>query len=147
MLVRDAMTSFPAVIRTGADVRRAAELLSVSEVGHLMVLDADDAFVGQLAEDDLIRALIPDLDAVLHGGATMADAFRIFVERGREVADRPIDPLVVRDAITVGPDDALAKVAVALVDQGLRRIPVVEGGKLLGSISRADVCRAVLYHA
>jgi predicted transcriptional regulator len=147
VLVRDAMSAFPAVIRTGADVRRAAELLSVSEVGHLMVLDAEDRFVGQLAEDDLIRALIPDLDGVLAAGATMADAFRVFTERGREVADRPIDPLVRRDAVTVGPDDPLAKVAVALVDQGLRRIPVVADGALLGAISRADVCRAVLYHA
>ncbi|SDG63364.1 CBS domain-containing protein [Pseudonocardia oroxyli] len=147
MLVRDVMSAFPAVIRTGADVRRAAELLSVSEVGHLMVLDADDRFVGQLAEDDLIRALVPDLDGVLAAGATMADAFRVFAERGREVADRPIDPLVRREAVTVGPDDPLAKVAVALLDRGMRRIPVVVDGTLLGTVSRADVCRAVLYHA
>ena len=147
MLVREIMTPYPAYIRMGADIRRAAEIISVSEVSHLMVLDHDDAFVGSLSEDDLVRALLPRFDDVIGGGGTMADAFRIFLEKGREMAGRSIDPLVERDAITVASSEQVARAAVVMAEQRLRRLPVVDGGKLAGTLSRSDICRAVIYHS
>ena len=147
MLVREIMSPYPAYVRMGTDIRRAAEIISVSEVSHLMVLDHDDEFVGVLSEGDLIRAVLPRYDDVTDAGGTLDDAFRIFVARGRELADRPIDPLVVLEVVTVGPADEVARAAVLLLDEELRRVPVIDGGKLLGTLSRADVCRAVLYHS
>jgi len=147
MLVRDVMTGFPAYIRLGATIRRAAELVSVSEVGQLMVLDHDDRFVGSLSEEDLVRAMIPGFADVTAAGGTLADAFRAFLERGRALADRVIDPLVVRDAATVRPGDELARAAIVMIDRGIRRLPVIDDGALVGTLSRADLCRAVIYHS
>jgi CBS domain-containing protein len=147
MLVRDVMTGFPAYIRLGATIRRAAELVSVSEVGQLMVLDHDDRFAGSLSEEDLVRAMIPGFDDVTAAGGTLADAFRAFLERGRALADRVIDPLVVREAATVRPADELARAAIVMIDRGIRRLPVVDDGALVGTLSRADLCRAVIYHS
>ena len=77
MLVREIMTPYPAYIRMGADIRRAAEIISVSEVSHLMVLDHDDTFVGALSEDDV-------LTAVLEAGAEevndLGEAFEVISE-------------------------------------------------------------------
>lgn len=146
MLVRDIMSSYPAYVRTGTDVRRAAEIISVSEVGRLMVLDHDDAFVGALSEEDLLRAVLPPFHEVTDAGGSLDDAFRLFVERGRELAERPIDPLVEHDVVTVRTTDEVAAAAVVMLDRQQRRIPVVDDGVLLGAVSRADVCRAVLYH-
>ena len=147
MLVSDVMAPFPAYIRLGATIRRAAEVICVSEVGHLMVLDHEGSFVGSIAEDDLVRALLPGFDEVTSVGGTLADAFRLFLVRGRGLADRVIDPLVVRDAVTVAPADELARAAVVMLDRGLRRLPVVERGQLVGTVSRADLVRAVIYHS
>jgi CBS domain-containing protein len=147
VLVSDVMTASPVCIQLGATVRRAAELISVSEVGQLMVLDHDGRFVGSLSEEDLVRALLPSFDDVTAVGGTLADAFQIFLERGRAVADRPIDPLVVRDATTISPTDELARAAIVMIDRGIRRLPVVEDGALVGTVSRADLCRAVIYHS
>ena len=147
VLVSDVMTAFPAYIRLGATIRRAAEVVSVSEVGQLMVLDHDGRFVGSLSEEDLVRAMLPSFDDVTAGGGTLADAFRIFLERGRTLADRVIDPLVVRDAATVRSTDELARAAIVMIDRGIRRLPVVDDGALVGTLSRADLCRAVIYHS
>jgi CBS domain-containing protein len=141
------MTAFPAFVRLGADIRRAAEVVSVSEVGQLMVVDHDGAFVGSLSEEDLVRAMLPGFDDVTAAGGSLADAFRVFLERGRALADRVIDPLVVRDTATVTPTDDVARAAVVMVDRGIRRLPVVDGGTLVGTVSRADLCRAVIYHS
>jgi CBS domain-containing protein len=147
VLVRDIMALYPAYIRAGADIRRAAEVISVSEVGQLMVVDHDDRFVGALSEEDLVRAMLPGFDDVTAAGGSLADAFALFLARGRELADRSIDPLVDRDTATARPTDELARAAVVLLDRGIRRLPVVEDGKLVGTLSRADLCRAVIYHS
>ncbi|MET7420127.1 CBS domain-containing protein [Dactylosporangium sp. NPDC005555] len=147
MLVRDVMAAYPAYVRLGATIRRAAEVVSVSEVGHLMVLDHDGKFVGSVSEEDLVRAMLPGFDDVTEAGGTLADAFRLFLERGRALADRVIDPLVVRDTATVRPTDELARAAIVMLDRGIRRLPVVDDGALVGTVSRADLCRAVIYHS
>nr|BFE57485.1 CBS domain-containing protein [Dactylosporangium thailandense] len=147
MLVSEVMTAFPAYIRLGATIRRAAEVISVSEVGQLMVLDHDGRFVGALSEEDLVRAMLPGFDDVTAAGGTLADAFALFLERGRTLADRVVDPLVVRDVAALRPDDELARAAVVMLDRGLRRLPVVDDGQLVGTLSRADLCRAVIYHS
>ncbi|HET9893800.1 MAG TPA: CBS domain-containing protein [Streptosporangiaceae bacterium] len=110
-------------------------------------MDHDGQFVGSLSEEDLVRAMLPGFDDVTAAGGTLADAFRIFLERGRELADRPIDPLVARDTATVRPAGELARAAIVMIDRGIRRLPVVDDGALVGSLSRADLCRAVIYHS
>ena len=147
VLVSDVMAAFPAYIRLGSTIRRAAEVVSVSEVGQLMVLDHDGRFVGSLSEEDLVRAMLPGFEDVTTAGGTLADAFRTFLERGRVLADRVIDPLVVRDAATVRSTDELARAAIVMIDRGIRRLPVVDDGALVGTLSRADLCRAVIYHS
>jgi CBS domain-containing protein len=112
-----------------------------------MVLDHDGRFVGSLSEESLVRAMLPGFDDVTAGGGTLADAFRIFLERGRALADRVIDPLVVRDAATVRSSDELARAAIVMIDRGIRRRPVVDDGALVGTLSRADLCRAVIYYS
>jgi CBS domain-containing protein len=141
------MTRYPACIHIGVDIRRAAELVSISEVSELMVLDHDDNFVGALSEGDLIRAVLPSFDESLRAGGSLDDAFSHFAKKARDIADRPIDPLVVRNAITLRSTEEVAKAAVVMTEKQIRRLPVVDDGRLQGTVSRSDICRAVIYHA
>jgi CBS domain-containing protein len=144
VLVRDIMSSAPTRIDAGADLRRAAETVALSGVSDLMVVDDGDAFVGVLSEGDILRAAMPDRDEVLDEGGTLADAFEIFIRKGGRLRARPIDALVIRDPIVLSPDDHVGAAAAILVDQMIRCLPVVADGTLVGSVSRADVCRAVV---
>src|ERR1700749_748577 len=125
------MTAFPAYIRLGATIRRAAEMISVSEVGHLMVLDHDGRFAGSLSEEDVVRAMLPGFADVTAAGGALTAAFRLFLEGGRAIAARGIARLVVRAAATVGPADELARAAIVMIDGGIRRLPVVDDGALV----------------
>ena len=42
------------------------------------------------------------------------------------------------------PDDHVAKAATVLIDRQIRLLPVVEDGRLVGTVSRANICRAVV---
>jgi len=122
----------------------AAELLVLSHASDLMVVDEQGDYVGVLSEGDLLRAIMPDFEGLTESGASLEDAFRIFADAGKAYADQPIGRLVIRKSITVSPDDELLKAATAMVTKQIRRLPVVEEERLVGSISRADVCWAVL---
>jgi CBS domain-containing protein len=61
--------------------------------------------------------------------------------------NRPIDPLVIHNAITLKTTDDIAQAAVVMIEKQIRRLPVVDDGKLVGTVSRADICRAVIYYA
>jgi CBS domain-containing protein len=147
MLVRDIMTIYPVFIQEDAVMRRAAEIVSLAQISDIMVLDKDKRFVGVLSEGDLIRALLPNFDDVLAAGGSLDDAFRFFVLKGRSLAEHPITALIIRNPITVQPMDEVTQVATIMIQKQIRRLPVVEGNKLVGTVSRADICRAVLFYA
>jgi CBS domain-containing protein len=144
MRIADVMDRKAARISVTAPMSLAAELLVLSRASDLMVVDDAGRYVGVLAEGDLLHALMPDFEGLMDSGASLADAFRIFVDSGREYADQPIGRLVIRKSITVGPEDELLKAATVMVTKGIRRLAVVDGERLLGTVSRADVCWALL---
>jgi CBS domain-containing protein len=147
MLVREIMLIHPICIYVDADMRQAATIVSRAEVSDLMVIDHQKKFVGVLSEGDLLRAILPNFDDVLAAGESLSAAFRFFVKKGRDVSSHSIDALIIRNPITVKPDDDVAQIATIMVQKQIRRLPVVENDLLRGTISRADICRAVISNA
>jgi len=138
------MTTRPALIRDTSNIYAAAELVSHSRASDLMVVDASDRFVGVLSEGDILRRALPDLGKILDEGGSLIDAFDIFVDNGRVLSELSIRSLVISDPMTIGPNDHIARAASALVDRQIRLLPVTEGERLVGTVSRADVCRALV---
>lgn len=144
-LVKNFMTVRTARIRHNSNIQHAAEIVALSGVSDLMVVDNDDNFRGVLSEGDILRTALPDIDEILEEGGSLDDAFEIFLRRGHELSELPIAPLIIEEPIMVAPDDHVAKAATVLLDRQIRLLPVVdEAGKLVGTVSRADVCRAVV---
>ena len=142
--VKDFMRVRTARIRYNSNIRYAAEIVALSNVSDLMVIDDDDNFRGVLSEGDIIRTAMPDIDEILEEGGSLDDAFDIFLSQGRVLSDRSITPLVIEEPIIVDPDDHVAKAATVLLNKQIRLLPVVKDGKLVGTVSRADVCRAIV---
>jgi len=51
--------------------------------------------------------------------------------------------VMTRDPICLGPDADLAEVVSAMLDAGIRSVPIVENGRPVGIVSRRDVLRVV----
>lgn len=144
MRVSQVMTVPPVQIRSDATLYQAAEVVALAAVSDLMVVAETDEFVGVLSEGDILRSALPDIDEILAEGGTLDAAYALFLKRGRTISTMLIDPLVIHDPIMVDPDDHVAKAAAALSERMIRRLPVVQNGRLLGTVSRADLCRAVV---
>lgn len=143
LTVGDVMNTSPVTIAEGASVADAVQLVATG-ANDLMVLASDGRFVGLLAEGDILRRALPDRDEILAAGGTVEAAYHAFVRRGAELGDEPIAPLVIRRPVLVVPDDHVGKVATMLVERHMRTLAVVDGDRLVGSVSRADVCRGLL---
>lgn len=139
------MTIHPIYIQDDTNIRHAAEIISIAGVSDIMIIDRNKNFVGVLSEGDLLRAVLPNYDEVIESGGTLADVFTFFIRKGRDLANYPISSLVIRVPITLKLDDEVAKAATIMTQKQIRCLPVVENGKLVGTLSRSDICRAVIY--
>lgn len=142
--INDVMTARPVRINENSNILHAAEIVALSRVSYLMVVDDDDNFVGVLSEGDILRAALPDIHEILHEGGTLNDAYRIFMEKGGYLSTLPIASLIIREPIVLDPEDHIAQAATILIEKQIRLLPVVKDGKLVGTLSRADVCRALV---
>jgi CBS domain-containing protein len=131
-------------IRADSNLHHAAEIVAMSGVSDLMVVDHNGDFVGVLSEGDILRAALPDFDEILEQGGALRDAYQAFLRKGRELSQRPILPLIIREPITLQPDDHVAKAAAVLIGKQIRRLPVLKDGRLIGTVSRANICEAVV---
>ncbi|MGI9017324.1 MAG: CBS domain-containing protein [Euzebya sp.] len=144
MRVADVMNRQAARLRVDDPLRLAAELLALSQASDLAVVDEDGQFVGVLSEGDLLRALMPDYTLLEDMPVSVADASAFFATTGISRAEDPIGPLVITESISVHPDDDLLKPAAVMVTKQIRQLPVLENGRFVGTLSRADVCWALL---
>jgi len=142
MHISQIMNRRPIWIRAAATAAEAADTISREQVSDLMVVDEADRFVGVLSEGDLIRAIMPRFDELMQAGTPFSEAFEVFLESGRSMAAQPIEALVIRNALRLSPDDKVLTAASRMIARQIRRLPVVENDQLVGTVARADICRA-----
>ena len=131
-------------IRIDDSLHRAAEIIALSGVGDLMVIDNDNNFVGVLSVGDVLRAAMPDIDEIMEEGGSLDEAFRLFLRKGSELTYKPVAPLVITQPLVVDPDDHVAKAAALMLEKNIHRLPVVKDGRLVGTVGRTDICQAVV---
>jgi len=126
MLVKDHMATELVTLHPDMEILRALQVLISCDISGAPVLDQHGCLVGLLTERDCMRVA---LHAGYHG------------EPGGLVRD-----FMTTDPVAVNPDDTILELAERFVGEKYRRYPVVDGGRLVGVISRRDVMRAMGHH-
>ena len=142
--IRDVMNHRVVKLTPESTMLYAAEMFCLSQASDLMVVDGSNRFIGVVSEGDLIRAVLPDIKEAVHSGMTQNDLYRIFLESGKGLANQSVARLIIENPITVRPDSELLEAATVMTGKQIRRLPVVEDGRFLGTVSRADICWGLL---
>jgi CBS domain-containing protein len=116
--VRDALVSDPRVLEAGASAREAAELLMRPNVRSALVVDGERLV-----------------------GCVTADAIVAAVARGIDLGSTTAGDLTDREVATIGPDAHVDEALHLMAERDLERLPVVEGGRLLGVLLREPLLR------
>lgn len=144
MKIGDVMNPRAVRILKDATLKEAAKLVSESQVSDLMVVDDQGKFAGVLSEGDIIRAALPGYDELMRDGTSLGGAWKVFLEKGKEIRDSKIERLVIKSPVTFSSGEELLKAASTMINKQIRVLPVVDDGRLVGTISRGDLCLAVL---
>jgi len=117
MQVKDAMN--PKVISASKDIsiKEAARTLTKHEIGSLIIVE-DEKIVGVITESDIIRKVV----------ATGLDPSVTLVEE-----------MMTKDVITIDADAELNDACQTMVDHKIKRLPVLDGGQLVGIITTTDI--------
>lgn len=143
MKARDVMTS-PVITAKVTDlVVQIAKTLLERRISGLPIVDEKGKMVGIISEGDLIRRAEAGterrrswwLQAFVDDGMLAAEYVKA---HGRTAAD-----VMHRDPVTAGPDTPLHEIAALMESRGVKRIPIVEKGHLVGIVSRSNLIQAV----
>jgi CBS domain-containing protein len=144
MNAADIMTTNLLTLTPEMPVGQAARMLAERGVSGAPVLDPQGRLLGMLTEGDLIRRLAAERDKPRSWflglfGSAPAQAEHYARSRGRRVRD-----VMTTEIESVTEAAPVAEVAAVLERRGIRRVPVLRDGKLLGIVSRADLLKASL---
>ena len=144
MQALDIMTTQVVSVRPDASVFEAAILLTSHHVSGMPVVDDTGAIVGILSEGDLLHRVETGtgkpqrswLGEFLHSTRRLASEY--LKENAVKVGD-----IMTSNVIYVTPQAELSEIADLLERHHIKRVPVLEQGKLVGIVSRANLIRAL----
>ncbi|MGQ0629652.1 MAG: CBS domain-containing protein [Sporichthyaceae bacterium] len=119
---REIMTAGAVCARSDESITTAARRMADLDVGALPICGPDDRLAGMLTDRDI--------------------AIRV-VAAGKDPDSCTVGELGQGKPVTIGADDDIAELLRTMAEHQVRRLPVIDGHKLVGIVAQADVARAL----
>ncbi len=121
MKIRALMIPEPITVGIHASISDAIELMKVNSIRHLPVVSAGNHLEGFLTLADLKQGLIPSM-----------------------VSDLSLQDLMIKNPITVDPDEEIEYAAQLIYKHKIGGLPVTKRNKLVGIITATDLLRTFI---
>jgi CBS domain-containing protein len=118
---RDIMTSNPRIMKVDDCAGDIAKVLADEDIGAVVICNDQDRLQGMVTDRDLaVEVLAQGKDPRSTRAGDLVD--------GREV-------------VTIGADDSMDEAIDTMKSHAVRRLPVIDGDKVIGIVSQADIAR------
>jgi CBS domain-containing protein len=142
LTVRDVMTRSVVSVQRSTPLKEVAQALIDNNISGVPVVDVDGAVLGVVSEADLlVKEQGPD--TIRHrplarflgeSRESQAQLVKLGATTATEAMTSP--------AVTIPPGRPVQEAAAIMTARGVNRLPVVDDGRLVGIVSRADLVRA-----
>jgi CBS domain-containing protein len=110
----------------------------------LPVVDEEGKLVGNISEMDLLRNLFPTMEDIMSGDAALE--IERMTSNYSASMERRVSDMMVKNPVSVSPDQHVLKAAAKMTSHRFRRIPVTDSdGRLVGVMSLGDVHKAIFH--
>jgi len=143
MLVGNLMTTPVISIEPSVSISDAAKLMLAHRISGLPVVTRDGTLVGMVTEGDFLRR------SELGTERKRSRWLEFFVSPGKAADEyvhahgRKVEEVMSTDVVTVGRSLSIDEVVNLITRHRIKRLPVVENGKVVGIIARSDLLRAM----
>lgn len=142
----DIMTKDVKSVKKETTIRELAELFSTHRIGTAPVVDDAGNLIGVVTETDLVEqnkslhipTVVSIFDWVIY-----LESDRKFEEELKKVTAQVVGDIYTSEVVTVSPDTPVHRVADIMTTRKIHTVPVVQGTKLVGVVSRIDVIRSM----
>lgn len=135
--VKDLMTSDVIVVNMSTPFKRLEQLMAEHRISAVPVVDSDGSLVGIVSEADLLLKA----EAAVGARRDWGPGSR---QRHSKAEAQNAGGLMSSQVLTIAPTAPLAAAARLMRKGEVKRLPVVDEGRLVGIISRADVLKSYL---
>ncbi len=139
--VREIMIRDLTAVSENATLKEVAKILATRRLAGLPVVDENQKLAGFISEADIIHSIVPS-------HAQKEEVFlRNFAELTRklsQVGERKVKDHMSKNVESVSEDDDIYTLADLMLGKNYKSLPVVREGRLVGIVSRAEVCRDLM---
>lgn len=145
--VADIMTKDVVTVKQGTTIRELAEIFEKLGFGTLPVVDDAGNLIGIVTESDLVEQ-----GRNLHIPTVISLFDWVIPLEGEKTLERELQKMTAQtvgeifstDVVTVAQSDAVSTAADTMSSRKLHALPVVEGKRLVGMVSRIDIIRSLI---
>lgn len=132
MIIERRMTRNPVTATPDMSIAEASNLMKQEKVHRLPVLDKEKRLVGIITEKDILYATpSPASSLSIHEMAYL-------------LSKLTVKKLMSKNVFTITKDTTVEEAARMMVDQDLSSLPVLEGNKLIGIVTKSDMFKILL---
>lgn len=133
-----------------ASIFDVAKVLAQKNISGAPVVEKGK-IVGIISETDIVKFMqlkipsakieIPSISFML--ASLIKDHFQ-FKKELKRISEFKVKNIMSKSVVTISPDETILEAATKMAEHDINRLPVVENGKVIGIISRADLIKALL---
>lgn len=149
LTARDIMSADIVTFSPDLEIVQAAKILLEKGFNGVPVVD-QGKLVGILCQSDLIAQQknlpLPSVFTLLDGFIPLRSTKNL-EKTIRKIAATNVSDAMTTDPVTVHPDTGIEEIANLMLDKNFHTLPVVDEGKLVGIIGKADILRTLMPNA
>jgi CBS domain-containing protein len=131
------------LLRAGQTVGSAIDVVLAAGVPALPVVDEEGRLEGVFGEREVIHAVFPRYFDTLGSASFVPHSVDPALERGAGAAAEPVADHMTTDHVEAGPDASDAELAETFLHHRVLIVPIVQDGRVIGIVTRADFFRAL----
>ena len=144
MIVKEVMSTGVVTAYPKDSVRSVVIKMLSRHCGAVPIIDEQQNVIGLVALRDVMLPLFPNLGDYIHDNVHSRD-FAEMEEGYPEILRKNVEEIMSKNPLTISPNTSVLEAASYMGGKHFRRIPVAEGGKLLGMLSIGDINRGLFF--
>lgn len=146
LFVSTFMNKEPYYVNSNATIREVADLMVKHKTSGLPIVDADSEVVGFISDGDIMKYLGRQDSTVLDSTNMLYQVpdDENLALRAANLLELNVMKIATKNAICVDSKTPIEDACKLLAEKRLKKVPVVDNGHIVGSLSRSDIIRSTM---